>query len=491
MIYLYKNKLPNYAENTHVFYQEPARFITWLGDPFMTFEEDRYTLNGNVAEVALPAVTDLDDVTYIAWNFGEAWRFFFVRSAVYQSGFGVFTLDVDLWATHIWRAQLSNLRVTRSNKNVGIGVYDPIPVTSGREFARLGDDLTIDDLSIVYVVAFATGVSSILINNAGTSLGVFVSEINKLFPDVVNEDGTTSPNPMNTIDNAIAAVAGITSAAATIGDLDANVIKAYLMPTAYLANKVTEGVPVFNVKAPTFQGSLVPTFEAAPYIFPIAFDIPIDPNYKYFVGTKLAGLELARVTGTARVYYNIITKQDGLQVIVQQGDRMRDITDAFEVGLTNNDGNLTASQKIARTLQVVGGAASGAFQIAQGGVGYVTGALSAANSLTGVIVEGNARYTQGGDGVNTFRLLTGAATSPFYMQKNASVDSESDAARLYGAAFNQVVGSVNYIIDADLLGTGTLTDAFFAAEVRVDGVPADARDVIAGAIRAGIYAIYV
>ena len=478
MVYLYKNKLPNYAENTHYFFNAVDDYVNSLGVEFLRFEEDRYTINGNIAEVELPAVADVDNVTYIAWNNGGAWRFFFVRSAVYQSGYAIFTLDVDLWATHIARATLSNIHVTRCNRNVGVGVYDSIPASVGREFSRLGGDMNVNDLAIVYVVAFATGVSSILVNNAGTSMGVFVQEMN-------NDD---LPEGKNLFDWWLELVSGIYSAQATIGDLDANVLKAYIVPKNVLSIK-SGTVPVFKVKTPSFTGTLTPSYEAAPFIFPVRFDVDIDPNKKYFVGTKHAGVELVRTTQPTSVFYNYIVKQDGLQVIVQQGDRMLDITDAFAVGLTSNDGNFTATERVARTLQVVGGIASGAFQIMQGGAGYVTGALTAANALTSVIEQGNARYAQGGDGVSTFRLPSGAAQSPYYMQTNESINNEAANARLYGATFNQQVASVDDIFGSELLGTGTLTDTYFAAEVRVDGIPTDARDVIAAAIRGGIYAV--
>ena len=479
MIYLYKNKLPNYAENTHYFFNAVDDYVNSLGVEFLRFEEDRYTINGNIAEVELPAVTDVDNVTYIAWNNGGAWRFFFVRSAVYQSGYAIFTLDVDLWATHIARATLSNIRVTRCNRNVGIGVYDAIPSSVGREFSRLGGDMSVNELAIVYVVAFATGVSSILVNNAATAIGVFA---NDMTADVNKPEGV----PL--LDWYIELVSGIYGAQATIGDLDATVLKAYIVPKIAAAVK-TNIVPSFKVKSPSFTGTLTPTYEVAPAIFPVRFDVEIDPDKKYFVGTKHSGVELVRTTQPTTVFYNYIVKQDGLQVIVQQGDRMLDITDAFSVGLTSNDGNFTATERVARTLQVVGGLASGAFQIMQGGAGYVTGALTAANALTSVVEQGNARYAQGGDGVSTFRLPSGAVQSPYYMQTNESINNEAANARLYGATFNQQVASVDDIFGAALLGTGTLTDTYFAAEVRVDSVPTDARDVIAAAIRGGIYAV--
>lgn len=479
MVYLYKNKLPNYSENTHVFFNDVNDFVSYLGNAFLRFTEDRYTMNGNIAEVQLSSVIDVDDVTYIAWNNRGAWRFFFVRSAVYQSGYAIFNLDVDLWATYIAHATLSNIRVTRCNRNIGVGVYDPIPSTTARGFTRLGDNINVNDLAVVYVVVFATGVSSILANNAGTSMGVFVQEMN-------SDDDI--PEGKKLFDWWLEVVSGIYAAEASVGDFDANLLKAYIVPKNVIAPK-TNPVPIFKVKTPSFAGTLTPTYEAAPFIFPVQFDVEIDPNRKYFAGTKFAGVELVRTTQPTTVTYNFIVKQDGLQVIVQQGDRMLDITDAFAVGLTSNDGNYTATERVARTLQIFGGIASGAFQIMQGGSGYVTGALTAANALVNVVEQGNARYTQGGDGVSTFRTIGGGAQSPYYMQSSESINDEAANARLYGATFNQQVESIDDIFNAALLGTGTLTDTYFAAEVRVDGVPTDARDVIAATIRGGVYAV--
>lgn len=467
-------------ENTHVFYENIDDYISYLGVFYIGFEEGRYTLNGNLAEVELPAVIDVDEITYIAWNNQGAWRFYYVRSSVYQSGYGIFNLEVDLWATYISRARLSNIRVTRCNRNVGNGIYDPIPATLERNFTRLGGEINEDDLAIIYVVAYATGTSSILVNNSATALGIFANEFSGI--------GSARPDGVSKIDWAIELVSGIFSAQATIGDLDANVLKAYIVPKEVLSIK-NVSVPIFKVKTPTFNGTLTPSYEVAPFIYPVLFNIDIDPNKKYYVGTKHAGVEIVRTTQPTQIYYNYIVKQDGLQVIVQQGDKMLDITDAFQVGLTSNDGNFTATERVARSLQIMGGIASGVFQIMDGGAGYVTGALATTNALTKIVEQGNARYTQGGDGVSTYRALLGGIMSPYYMQTNTSIDNEKANARLYGATFNQQVESIDYIFSRNLLGNGTLTDTYLSAEIRVDGVPTDARDVIASSIRSGVYCI--
>ena len=479
MIYLYKNKTLNYGDNVHVFFDNVSAYVNYLGTPYMSFEENRYTLNGNTAEIQLFVAEDIDSVTYITWNNSGNWRFYFVRSAVYQSGYVIFTLEMDIWATYIAHSTMSNIRITRCNRNVGTGVYDTIPATVGREFVQLGNNISATDLAVVYVVAFATGQSSILVNNAGTSIGVFAQEM--------TEDDD-KPTGVSLIDWWVDLVSGIYAATATIGDLDANVLKAYIVPKTTLGIK-SGTVPIFKTKTASFNGTLTPSFEVAPFIFPVRFDIDIDPNYKYFVGTKHSGVELVRTTSATNVFYNYIVKQDGLQVIVQQGDRMLDITDAFQIGLTSNDGNFTATEKVARILQITGGIANGAFQIMQGGSGYVTGSLAIANALTNVVEQGNARYAQGGDGISTFRNLAGGVQSPYYIQRNQSINQEDINARMYGAVFNQYVSNLDTVFTSPLLGKGTFSETYFAAEIRLENVPTEAHDLIVGEIQRGVYAV--
>lgn len=493
MIYLYRNKLPNYEDNTHYFFTDTRDYVAALGDPALSFEEDRYTLNGNIAEIKTPLITDVDNVTYIAWYNVGAWRFFFVRSAVYQSGYVIFTLDVDLWATNIARATLSNIRVTRCNRNVGIGLYDSIPVANSVDFQPLTNNeftsLEFDesDLAILYVVNASTGNTSLLSSAAGSTTNVYYNVVSDL-------ETATAEGISGNIDNAVSVVGAIYAVLSAGGtsNYDANVVRAYLVPQAVLKTKVTASLPRFQSKPPYVTlgvDYLTPTGEVAPFKTSITFNRVLPINSKAFAGTKYGGLELPRITSASQIIYDFIVKQDGLQVVVKCGELSFDITDAFEIGITMNDGNITSNEQIAKTLQTITGVASGVFQFMSGGVGYVSGAATVASALAGSVSSGNARYVAGGDGVTTFRKRDGSVDYPFYMALYASIDNEAANARLYGAAFNQQVESVDDIFGAALLGTGTLTDTYFAAEVRVDGVQIDARDVITADIRRGIYAV--
>lgn len=490
MIYLYKNTLPNYDNNTHYLFTDPGDYFLSLPSFALSFDESRYTINSNTLTVKLQNVEDMDKITYVAWKLENTWRFFWVRSAVYQSGFAVFRLEVDLWATFISKAQLSNINVTRCNRNIGTGIYDPFPVGQDINYVPLVNtdfpstaDFTNADLSIVYVVSAATGNTSILNASAGSSLNVFANDLTTL-------EEATAEGVAGTIDNAVAVVGGIYGVLSDFytSSYDANVIRAYLVPKKLITYKGP--VSTKFISKPNYVEFgveyLTPTGEVAPRKRVVEFSISPSPNFKYFVGTREAGLEVATLTTSIKVRYEFIFKQDGLQVLVKQGDRTYDITEAFAIGLTTNDANLTSTEQIAKTLQTIGGVASGVFQIMAGGAGYITGAASIAGALTGSSGIGNARYIPGGDAMTTFRTVGGQANHPFYYTSVKSVDDEAAHARLFGAAYNEQV-SIDTIFSSDLLGSGDLTETLIAADLRVEGVPIEARNYIANSFKAGIY----
>lgn len=481
MIYLYRDILPNYDNNTHIMYNNIDDYIAYLGAPYLSFEENRYTLNGNIAEVTIGLKTDIDHITYIAWNNNGMWRFYHVLSAVNQSGYAIFNLDVDLWGTFISYAQFSKIRVSRCNRNIGTGIYDPIAATAGAyTLTPIGEHKSINDFVIVYVVAYATGLSSIASNGAGTAIQVFAN-------DIVDFEGRPEGS---LLDWYIGAVSGVYSLKANIlsevVDLDANVLKAYLIPASAITPSL-EPVPVFNFINDHDKGTLTPNYVLRPLVKRTTYSIEIDPEYTYRVGTKDTGLDIIRTTENTLIYYNIYQKQDGLQIVVQQGTRTLDITSAFEIGLTRNDANVTVWQQISDTLQATTGIASGAFQIYAGGAGYVTGSLSIANSLFGVIKESNAQYTKGGDGLTS--SVTGTIfDTPFYAQLSRSVsNSEKEHARLFGAVFDSYQNNLDYIFSRPLLGSGSLTQTYIVADLCVDNIPASARDLIVSTFARGVY----
>lgn len=478
MIYFYNDILPNYEENTHYVFSDFADYVTELGTPALSVIESNYSINEGYIRVKFDAAVNADRFTYVRVETGTRIRFYFVRSLEYRSGFWYFNVELDLWGSFFPNAQISHIHASRCSRNIGNGVYDPIAVTEGRYFQRLGEAMDEKKFSIVAVMVFATGVSSIFFNASGTAIGLFVEDLQSV---------TTKPIT-STIDFAIEMISSVYAAHATVGDVDASCIKAYIVPTEWVTGSKEPGVPVFKSKSRSF-GNLdwTPDWEAAPFIYTKSFTVEIDPNKKYFVGTKLSGLEITRTTQTTTITLTCAVKQDGIQVLIQQGDRMLDITEAFQFGLTNNDGNVTASQQIAKTLQTVGMITSGVAQISTG-VGALSGALTIGNAINNSITEGNARYTQGGDALCFMRTLGGGMQTPFFIQTNNSINNEAMHARIFGASFDEDFEDISNIFDYDLFGAGDdKDDTYFAADVRVEGVPLDARDAITTTLRNGVY----
>lgn len=489
MVYLYTNKLPNYGINTHVLFSDFAAYNEWLGAPLMEFNEDRATINGNIAEIAIPAGGSWEEITYLSWNNGGTWRYYFVRSSVWQSGYAVLSLELDYWATYIPFANISNIVVKRCNRAIGRGVYDDIAVTFGGSPLRLDDsEMTEDQINVVFVVAMATGKSTILSNEAATALGIYRLNVDDIpTPDPV-------PQGFSKLLYALDRVSGITSVSifdgGTVIQVDANVLKAYIVPSSMTLSS-NNYTPTFNYVGRYTRGEFKPTAEIAEGQVSRHLTIDINPNYKYYVGTRYNGLEITRETGTTGISYRFIYGQDSLKVRIDQGDKMLDITNAFEVGLTSNDGNYTTMQKIAGLLQSISGVTSGAFQIASGGVGYVSGAMTIGNALLALSKEGNAHYSPGGDGLSNFLPNISSNSPPYYATIYSSTIDEKAHARLYGATFSKQISSIDSVFNFELLGAGDLNDTFLSADCRIDGIPLNARDVIAEAFSNGIYVIKV
>lgn len=483
MLKLYKKILPNIKGGLHYYFTSKSQYIESLGNPYMELENDNYRINSGILTITTSNIfVDVNEITYIADIQDTYTRFYFVDYAEILSGFISMSLSLDMWGTFFDLAIIDKIRVNRCNRNIGIGVYDNIQVTQGVEYEQLNTTVgTIDlsNLALVFTAVYNTGVSTIISNNAATALGTFVIRLNDLEP------ATQTP-----LDWAVEAISGIYSVQGTITDFDAAVLNAYIVPYQTLGAK-SGTVPIFKSKTTSLGDlTITPDFVVAPFTFPIAFDVSLDPNYNYYFGTKLAGLKLIRTTETTiRLYCNFIAKQDGIQVIVKQGDQALDITDAFSVGLTSNDGNFTTAQRISRGIQMLGGIASSGFQIASGGAGVVTGAMGMVSALQGIIETGNAKYTPGGDGINTFRLLSGTVDNGLYFSKFKSIDDEQAHARLYGASYNVQLESLENIFEYALIGSGTMTDTYIALNCNITGVCSQAMDDIKMQLENGVYMV--
>lgn len=480
MLYLYTGINPNTARGTYYYFTNVQNYISnALPAALLSIGENDYRYTGGQIRVALQNVSDIKTVTYARISNSAGEWFYHVTGVEYVSGHAVISVMADLWATYLADADISEIMATRCNRAIGGGVYDDIELTVSRTVTKLTED--VPALSIVAVVAVATGTSSILVNNSATYLGLYEFEFSKLSP----------PEGVSIFDYAVALVAGVYSADATIGDLPAAVLKAYIVPHSVLGVRAGAAIPSFNSKSIYGDIALTPEAEVAPFSFHVNFTLNIDPDYEYIAGTALDGIRVPRTVEPQTVTYTYTAKQDGITVTVRIGDEVRDITNQFSVGLTSNDGNYTTQERIAGTLGIIGNIASGAFQIAAGGSGVVTGALAIGSSLNNIAKPGKPSFSAGGDGLNTFRLLAGTAGTPYRVQSFKSARDESARARLYGAKVSTPLESIEDAFTPDLIGTGTFTETFLACDCKVQGVPNDAQETIAQALSDGVHILSV
>lgn len=481
MLKLYKNKTPNARGGLHYIYNDFNSFLTELGTPFMTVELNDYRITNNTVMITSSTIDqDINDITYAIDERGSYVKCYHVNSSELYSGFAQLNIEVDNWATYFHKATFSKMRVTRTNRNVGIGIYDPIQQTKGVSYVELPSSYTRSTLAIVYVIAQAVGTTSVFGDGTGTRLSIYYNKLSSLPP--FNE----------TIYGAIDLIGGLNKLVVSgTTEHKINVLKAYIVP--YEALKTAgEGEGYYRFTSQTQSGPV--TFSADGELFPNNFEkqffFTVDPDFNYYFGTKFDGLQLTRTTQhTMQLTMQFITTGDDIKVIAKQGDKMKDITSSFNIGITSNESQLTTGEKIAKGIQTIGQVASGVFQVANGGAGVVTGALQIGGAVTGLFGgQNNPSYTNGGDGYLTFFKYEDhyGVNQPFYLTKYHSCDDENANANLYGASFNQQVPDFETIFNATMLGTGN-NETYVAMDLECDGICQNAREFIISEFSGGVH----
>ena len=128
------------------------------------------------------------------------------------------------------------------------------------------------------------------------------------------------------------------------------------------------------------------------------------------LGTAGTKLKLPPFVGSLWVKFVRINTGNGFSYYLTYGDEDYDITNSFTFPIVTNQGDLTAQEKIAKWLGVIGQVAGGAFQVAAGGAGYVTGPLSIAATLANIQEKRQGTLT-GSDG-NGFITFSGLLKRP-------------------------------------------------------------------------------
>ena len=137
---LYANFTPNQSNNTFYMYVNTANYLTKILGHLKQIEIplDNYRINTGTIKIKKDLIIDFDikNCTYaIEWEKGiSATRTFIYKCYHVRSyeelDYYILNVEVDLWGTYLKDAELTNINVTRCNRNIGVGVYDEIENTT-------------------------------------------------------------------------------------------------------------------------------------------------------------------------------------------------------------------------------------------------------------------------------------------------------------------------------------------------------------------------
>ena len=139
MLYLYKQISPN-LDDIHYYFNTPTQYKNALISSLVkSVDIDNYRINTNVIKVTLDTTLTeaiADTITYaiderVENNVITYFRCYHVNRINIQSGFVILMCSVDLWASYLYKASITNLNVTRCNRNIGVGLLDEMTGTKG------------------------------------------------------------------------------------------------------------------------------------------------------------------------------------------------------------------------------------------------------------------------------------------------------------------------------------------------------------------------
>lgn len=365
-------------------------------------------------------------------------RAYNVVSATRLSGFYLYKVEVDLWASYYPFANISEIHVSRCNRDIANGRFDEVKTAFGDMLPLyfLGHSTTtLSEASIVFLLSYNIS-QSVFGNNQITKTSLFSLTLQRIYDEVhewnANYDG------IDIIDKAIDVLGGVYSAGAT----NAHVLRAWIVPTSTITDG-DFGISALNTKC-MMSDSNARTISNVNVVEPKNESVLIDyealiggkaaldgfmPAYHVEIGTPYNSMALQRFTrqGYRRAYFHYVYGNAELSVYVQEGDKQLDISRGFEVPMTMNNATETSLMRSARVLGTIGqGLMSISRGYASGGkVGAIMAGAGAALSAVGGISDAQANQSTGsGDGAVTFRYSASRVKYPYVLMMVQSNDRE-------------------------------------------------------------------
>lgn len=530
-LYGYKNFTPNAKGATHYLIENTTAGISRYmsvasegGRNILTFSETNYRVNnGSIALAYLGAVlTNWQNITYFIERDVETGFFmcYYVESAVIASGNVYFNVRVDYWASYLLKANISDIHVTRCNRNVGNGYYDEIKKCC---ISSLSDRVKIPQIDAPIVadsngfideqsVAFVFSVSMVLVQNVLGTNSVSNTYLCAIELDKVRECFTNASidvSSFNGFELAQQLISGIYktgNGSAKTGDFNAFVNAIWCIPSFMLGNLVFSSGYNFHSKCAigantdlSFNTALIESD-----YFSWVISMPnLDKNFKWYFGTITGGLPLQLGTSSEHLYIEVDLSNNDINLTARQGDTTKDITNMFvvdSVGSTQQESDLKA---LVRNLGIVADVVNVGLQALKGGlsggtigalISGTSGLIHQAQGYLSMINEPNATATNARGKatasychyVYSYQIANHLLNYPFYFTGVKSASNEKETARKEGVNFNVYVDSLRSVLNYDLLGEGTETDTFIMCDATIENIPLTARDDIAKQLKEGV-----
>lgn len=522
MLTIYSGVTPNVKHNTHYYFNVLATYkahILSLANAHKDYALNNYRINNGYISITQESNFDYNSVTYAILDEDFNKVCYLVDRVLIQSGYVTLYVSVDLWASYIYKARITDIFINKCNRNIGEGIYTLIKATKGDLIIKIATGSYVNDddghgymndsrFSLVIALNYnakqnITGSDTIATTSLfAIGLDVLRNAYDALKGDrPVQEEGESDSDyqirlnqwleslysyNFGSIGIASDFAGGVYGVDASFSKNDARTLKAWIIDNRLInesglninissASLITSG-HTFTISARKINTSDLRT----------SFSLLKRLNEIAYFGGLNDGFEVTRFTQGD--YYNVrlrvFVNVSDLRIIAYDGNNQKDITDAFELVLTNNVSITTPIRAVATALEKSVGAYKSIVKS-----GYV-GALNALAGLVGeygidqqIIGNGDA------EAIMNMRYNVGLVKPPYNFTCYTSANDEEALARTEGADFNLYFsGNFDTLFNYSLLGNlQDFNDTYLKGYASVDGIPNDARAYIQDAILEGVY----
>ena len=385
------------VNNQKYYFGSITNILNYFTDEDTQFTEDNYRLNNNILKIGFtsdfPQGKAIQKHTVIE-ILGFYKRVYNVISYVIQSNYIYYTLEIDLWHTFIYDAQVKNLRVLRSTRNIkkdnkSLGFYKtPLQAMKEQSFIPLAltggaaehAEIDAHNFSLVMAIKYnlfqaqtgSMSTTKLFALNIGDLLEQYCTSVttagnanavNRCVQDVIMDILSGLYEMQNTI-----TTSGGTQQTYTV---KAELKNAWIIDNGIIMSIGQEqgmytdlrlkirskhvGWEDVTIRPNWVVCSDGRNIQGNGYTVParvrkLSFN-NTKPNCKYLIGTPHANMEVNALYGGIEAEIRCTVDVDNLNVILIQGDQEIDITSAFSLNYTAVDGDITYDRYILDAIQ--------------------------------------------------------------------------------------------------------------------------------------------